>query len=99
MMQLSAASLAMHGSLIGDDSAFDCVGTDSRAVRPGQLFVALKGEHFDGHDYAKQALEQGAAGWYWKKIRLTYRRPSWLKTVIWLWVNWPRTGGQNLPYR
>jgi UDP-N-acetylmuramoyl-tripeptide--D-alanyl-D-alanine ligase len=61
MMQLSAASLAMHGSLIGDDSAFDCVGTDSRAVRPGQLFVALKGEHFDGHDYAKQALEQGAA--------------------------------------
>jgi UDP-N-acetylmuramoyl-tripeptide--D-alanyl-D-alanine ligase len=62
MMQLSAASLAMHGSLIGDDSAFDCVGTDSRAVRPGQLFVALKGEHFDGHDYAEQALEQGAAG-------------------------------------
>ena len=62
MMQLSAASLAMHGSLIGNDSAFDSVGTDSRAVRPGQLFVALKGEHFDGHDYAKQALEQGAAG-------------------------------------
>ena len=62
MIQLSAASLAMHGSLIGDDSAFDCVGTDSRAVRPGQLFIALKGEHFDGHDYAKQALEQGAAG-------------------------------------
>ena len=62
MMQLSAASLAMQGSLIGDDNAFDCVGTDSRAVRPGQLFVALKGEHFDGHDYAKQALEQGAAG-------------------------------------
>ena len=62
MMQLSAASLAMHGSLIGDDSAFDCVGTDSRAVRPGQLFVALKGERFDGHDYAEQALAQGAAG-------------------------------------
>jgi UDP-N-acetylmuramoyl-tripeptide--D-alanyl-D-alanine ligase len=61
MMQLSAASLAMHGSLIGDDSAFDCVGTDSRAVRPGQLFVALKGDRFDGHAYAKQALEQGAA--------------------------------------
>ena len=62
MMQLSAASLAMHGSLIGDDSAFDCVGTDSRAVRPGQLCVALKGERFDGHDDAEQALAQGAAG-------------------------------------
>lgn len=61
MMQLSAASLAMHGSLVGKDGAFDCVGTDSRAVRPGQLFIALKGERFDGHDYAKQALEQGAA--------------------------------------
>ncbi len=61
MMQLSTASLAMHGSLMGADGRFDCVGTDSRAICPGQLFVALKGEHFDGHAYAKQALEQGAA--------------------------------------
>ena len=61
MMNLSAASLAMHGCLTGADGQFDSVGSDSRAIRAGQLFVALKGEHFDGHDYAKQALELGAA--------------------------------------
>lgn len=35
---------------------------DSRAVAPGMLFVALKGEKVDGHDYIPQALEKGAAG-------------------------------------
>jgi UDP-N-acetylmuramoyl-tripeptide--D-alanyl-D-alanine ligase len=35
---------------------------DSRLVKPGMLFVALKGEHGDGHDYIPQALERGAAG-------------------------------------
>ncbi len=38
------------------------VGTDSRAVAPGSLFVALRGEHHDGHDYVAQAIEAGAAG-------------------------------------
>lgn len=36
------------------------VATDSRAVTPGCAFVAIKGEHFDGHDFAKGALEDGA---------------------------------------
>jgi len=35
---------------------------DSRQVKPGMLFVALKGETADGHDYIPQALEKGAAG-------------------------------------
>ncbi len=35
---------------------------DSRQVGPGMLFVALKGERGDGHDYIPQALEKGAAG-------------------------------------
>ncbi|MGN0847303.1 MAG: UDP-N-acetylmuramoyl-tripeptide--D-alanyl-D-alanine ligase [Kiritimatiellia bacterium] len=35
---------------------------DSRLVRPGMLFVAVKGERVDGHDYIPQALERGAAG-------------------------------------
>ena len=37
------------------------VSTDSRQVSHGELFVALKGEAFDGHDYIKQAVEKGAA--------------------------------------
>ena len=38
------------------------VTTDSRQVAPGSIFVALKGEHFDGNDFVEQAFAQGA-GW------------------------------------
>ena len=61
MMRLSEAALATGGQLIGADVEFCCVGTDSRAIKKGQLFVALKGENFDGHEYAAQSLEQGAS--------------------------------------
>ena len=37
------------------------VSTDSRNIRPGELFVALKGDRFDGHVYLKKALAAGAA--------------------------------------
>jgi UDP-N-acetylmuramoyl-tripeptide--D-alanyl-D-alanine ligase len=40
----------------------DSVCTDSRALKPGALFVALRGERFDGHKFVKQAAESGAAG-------------------------------------
>ncbi len=61
MMRLSEAALATQGQLIGPDVVFCCVGTDSRSIKKGQLFVALKGENFDGHEYAAQSLEQGAS--------------------------------------
>lgn len=38
------------------------VSTDSRSTRPGELFIALKGEHFDGHDFIGRALQAEAAG-------------------------------------
>ena len=38
----------------------DGVNTDSRTVQPNQLFVALKGDNFDGNQYAQSALEKGA---------------------------------------
>jgi UDP-N-acetylmuramoyl-tripeptide--D-alanyl-D-alanine ligase len=37
------------------------VATDSRAIQPGNLFVALRGERFDGHEFAAQAGDAGAA--------------------------------------
>jgi UDP-N-acetylmuramoyl-tripeptide--D-alanyl-D-alanine ligase len=37
------------------------VSTDTRSIQPGQLFVALRGERFDGHEFLAGALEQGAA--------------------------------------
>ncbi len=61
MMTLGEAALAMGGTLHGSDGTFDTVGTDSRAISEGQLFIALKGEKFDGHAYASSALEQGAS--------------------------------------
>ena len=38
------------------------INTDTRAIAPGQLFVALKGERFDGHDHLEAAARAGAAG-------------------------------------
>ena len=60
MMRLSEVALATNGELIGQDVEIDSVGTDSREIKPGQLFVALKGENFDGHQYVAASLEKGA---------------------------------------
>ena len=38
------------------------ISTDSRTIKEGDLFVALIGENFDGHDFANQAIEKGAMG-------------------------------------
>ena len=37
------------------------ISTDSRTVKADEVFIALKGENFDGHDFAAQAAEKGAA--------------------------------------
>ena len=53
---------AVDGNCIGDGVAFTRVVTDSRAHRSaGDLFVALKGERFDGHDFVAAVLSRGAA--------------------------------------
>ncbi|MEP6698184.1 MAG: UDP-N-acetylmuramoyl-tripeptide--D-alanyl-D-alanine ligase [Verrucomicrobiota bacterium] len=38
------------------------VSTDSRTLRPGDLFIPLRGENFDGHKFVEQAIERGASG-------------------------------------
>ena len=62
MMLLSDAARALQLALPRRDAEFMRVTTDSRAIHAGDLFVALAGERFDGHDFAVQALQQGAAG-------------------------------------
>lgn len=44
------------------DVFFTGVSTDTRTVKPGDLFIALTGERFDGHDFIEQAVQNGAAG-------------------------------------
>ncbi len=53
---------AMRGQLSGADAGFGAVSTDSRTLAHGELFVALSGPSFDGHDFVAAAAERGAAG-------------------------------------
>ena len=55
---------ATGGRLLqGERNAFfQGISTDSRTVAEGELFIALKGTHFDGHHYALEALEKKAGG-------------------------------------
>ena len=50
------------GAIPSDDRPIARVWTDTRSVRKGDLFVALKGENFDGHDHLKEAVSGGAVG-------------------------------------
>ena len=61
MMDLAEAARAVRGTLEGTAVPFSGVSTDSRAVCAGDLFVALKGERFDGHRYVEEAVRRGAA--------------------------------------
>lgn len=58
--QLSAIQRAIGGVLSGRDQAITGVSTDTRGIGTGQLFVALRGELFDGHDFLEQAVAAGA---------------------------------------
>lgn len=61
MLSLSALAQAIGARLSGPDLSFDAVSTDSRNVPRGALFVALRGERFDGHAFVAAALQSGAA--------------------------------------
>jgi UDP-N-acetylmuramoyl-tripeptide--D-alanyl-D-alanine ligase len=60
-MPLSEAARVLDGHCRDGDVVFCGVSTDSRQLQAGNLFVALQGSNFDGHDYVDRALEQGAA--------------------------------------
>src|SRR5579859_3687614 len=55
---------ATSGSLLyaGKHTHFDTFNQDSRQLLPGELFVAVRGERGDGHDYLLEAARRGAAG-------------------------------------
>jgi UDP-N-acetylmuramoyl-tripeptide--D-alanyl-D-alanine ligase len=62
MMRLSEAAAMLGAPFSGMDAEMLRVSTDSRTIQPGDLFIALRGEKFDGGAFAVQALKQGAAG-------------------------------------
>ena len=63
MIKLTTQQLAQifNASLIGDGQVVvENINTDTRKALSNSLFFALKGEHFDAHQYLEQAVEQGA---------------------------------------
>ncbi|MCW3480726.1 UDP-N-acetylmuramoyl-tripeptide--D-alanyl-D-alanine ligase [Neisseriaceae bacterium JH1-16] len=60
MLTLELAAELAGGRLDGVDASVGRVVTDSRAIQAGDLFVALRGERFDAHDFVAQALADGA---------------------------------------
>ena len=60
MMQLSQVSAAVNGRLFGSDAVLQGISINTRDDCAGRLFVALKGENFDAHEYLQQAQLAGA---------------------------------------
>ena len=59
-LSLQHVAVSLGARLIGDSVNFDCISTDSRAIKSGSLFVALRGDNFDGHTFLEQAQASGA---------------------------------------
>ncbi|NER59619.1 UDP-N-acetylmuramoyl-tripeptide--D-alanyl-D-alanine ligase [Pseudomonas sp. MAFF212428] len=57
---LSQLAASLQGRVLGADATFTGVSIDSRAIVAGQLFVALAGPRFDGHDYLNEVAGKGA---------------------------------------
>jgi len=61
MMSLAEAAAAMGARASGRETRFEGVSTDTRSIAKGELFVAIRGERFDGHDFLGAAAQRGAA--------------------------------------
>ena len=59
---LADVAAATDGKLIGADREFTRVNQDTRKLGKDELFIAIKGENFDGHDFVDKAEKSGAAG-------------------------------------
>jgi len=57
---LSSVARVLDSTLIGDDDVFIGVSTDTRTLKSGELFLALVGPNFDGHEHLQEASDKGA---------------------------------------
>lgn len=72
MFSINDIALATGGRIIGQKTGeITGISTDSRNVTPGQLFVPLRGEHFDGHAFVAEVAEKG--------ISTVLAEEQWLK--------------------
>ena len=61
MFSTSEIAKVTGGRLIGDDVRVSGVSTDTRTIKRGELFIAVRGESFNGNDFVAAAAEKGAA--------------------------------------
>jgi UDP-N-acetylmuramoyl-tripeptide--D-alanyl-D-alanine ligase len=71
---LSQLALAIPGAQLTTDATFDGVSTDSRQAAAGSLFVALRGDHFDAHDFLGQL--GGVAGVIAERVPAGFALPA-----------------------
>src|SRR4051812_44807243 len=79
MMNLVEAAEAVAGRVSGAPRSFAGVSTDSRSVAREELFVALRGERFDGHAFLAAAAARGAAA---AMVDSAYAGPFPLPVVV-----------------
>jgi UDP-N-acetylmuramoyl-tripeptide--D-alanyl-D-alanine ligase len=60
-LRLSDLQTVMSADLVGNDTCFTQISTDSRRIGPGALFIALAGHNFDGHRFVAKAVAAGAS--------------------------------------
>jgi UDP-N-acetylmuramoyl-tripeptide--D-alanyl-D-alanine ligase len=83
LMAIGDLVRAMRGRLLaGEHKAWiSGISIDSRTLRPGDLFLALRGERFDGHDFFPAALAQGAAALVGRPGSLSPPPMGWTESV------------------
>lgn len=73
MLKIKDVLMATQGALLcgNRDGRVVGVSTDSKTIRPGELFFALRGQNFDGHSFIEEVVEKGASGAVVEKGRVS----------------------------
>lgn len=61
-LMLSDCQPYLDAELIGEDVQLSAFSIDTRTLQPGDLYIAIEGDRFDGHDYCRAAEDKGAGG-------------------------------------
>jgi UDP-N-acetylmuramoyl-tripeptide--D-alanyl-D-alanine ligase len=76
---MGARTVGMAGSAANAEAHFEAVSTDTRSVGRGELFVAIRGERYDGHDFLADARARGASA---ALVDERYRGPAHLPLLF-----------------
>lgn len=93
-MQLSQLERILSATRLGEDTSFTGFSTDSRSIQPGELFVAIEGENFDGHTFLREVKARGAAAALVSKPQYDCAIPQIIvadtRRALAVWARWHR---------